>query len=121
MKQGVSDALVELSDLNPTICDLLGVGAGEGLDAESFIDVLHGRSTRHREYAMATHCGHHCVRDHQWKYVHGEDGCHELYNLQDDRQERVNLLATAPDQYASLHQQMAARFVEQWVGRRSLY
>lgn len=48
---GVSDALVEYSDVVPTFIDIAGGKAAPGLDGSSLVPVLKGQATRHKEYS----------------------------------------------------------------------
>ncbi|UZR96707.1 sulfatase family protein [Chondrinema litorale] len=52
-KGAVSDALISLTDLTPTLIDLAGGEAVSELDGNSFKDVLLGNKEEHREYAFA--------------------------------------------------------------------
>ena len=44
-----SDALVELEDVGPTICDLAGIPPIEGIDARSIVPILRGERVEHRD------------------------------------------------------------------------
>ena len=44
-----SDALVDMYDLNPTICALANVVPAPDMDARSFDGILHGNQTEHRQ------------------------------------------------------------------------
>lgn len=49
----ISDALLSLTDLTPTIIDLAGGEAIKGLDGKSFADVFLGKKDTHRDYIFA--------------------------------------------------------------------
>ena len=49
-----SDALVELFDVNPTICELAGVPSLENIDASSLRPLLHGETSQHRDAAISS-------------------------------------------------------------------
>jgi N-sulfoglucosamine sulfohydrolase len=56
-----TDALVSLADVVPTLIEAAGGRPAEGLDGQSFLNVLQGQTRSHREYIFATHTG-----DGQW-------------------------------------------------------
>ncbi len=51
------DAMVSWVDLFPTLIDVGGGQVPSGLDGRSFVRVLHGKTTQHRERVFATHSG----------------------------------------------------------------
>jgi choline-sulfatase len=112
IQPGQSDALVELSDLNPTICELAGVEPVAEIDARSFVNVLGGRTESHRQWTMATHYRTGCVRTRQYKAIINESGLHELYDLQADPDERSNIIQAQPDVF----EQMARTYWTEWAG-----
>jgi choline-sulfatase len=109
---GVSDALVELNDLNPTIRELAGLAPLPNSDARSVLPVASGKATQHRDFTFATHRGHLCLRDHQWKFIRGDDGQHELYDLVNDPNERQNVFEQHPDVVALWQQRAVDGLVE---------
>jgi arylsulfatase A-like enzyme len=72
-----SDALVCWPDLLPTIIELGGGNAPEGIDGKSFAGILRGTATTHRDRIFATHSGDgdynvypiRSVRTRDWKYI----------------------------------------------------
>ena len=50
-----SSALVQYEDVLPTLIDFAGGEPIEGLDGTSFLDVLFGKNTEHREWAYGIH------------------------------------------------------------------
>lgn len=92
-----TDALVELSDLNPTLCDLAGTTPAPDLDARSLLPFLRSEEREFRAFTFATHRGHHAVRTREWKFIRGDDERHELYHLAEDPQERRNVLGQHPE------------------------
>jgi choline-sulfatase len=87
----VSDALVELIDVNPTVCELAGLPAQEHIDARSFRDVLSGTGRAHREYVVSEIRNWRMVRTERYKYVGNYNDVPELYDLQDDPDELQNI------------------------------
>jgi arylsulfatase A-like enzyme len=72
-----TDALVSWIDLMPTLVELAGGAAPQGIDGRSFADVLLGKATEHREVIYTTHSGDgimnvfpiRAVRTQQFKYI----------------------------------------------------
>lgn len=119
-----SDALVESTDIVPTVCELLGVevphepgqvdelGRDRGkIDGHSLVDLSHGRTPHVREHAFAENGVYMAVRDARWKLVVSaaaldlddwraapEPGVRaaELFDLQADPGEMHNALGDAP-------------------------
>lgn len=88
-----SNTIVELADLHPTICDLLGLPVPEGLDARSLAPVIRGQAENHRSDALTMLDHFVCLRTADWKYVLYSDGAEELYDLVNDPGEREELIA----------------------------
>lgn len=99
-----SNALVELLDLAPTLLDVAGLGASEGMQGRSLLPLLRGEASLDEhlpdvycEYLSAMPWHHDpapyatMVRTRDYKIVsmHGLDGG-ELYDLGDDPDETVN-------------------------------
>jgi arylsulfatase A-like enzyme len=97
----VSDALVELVDLVPTLLDAAGLDTPYWVQGKSLTGVLEGSATNHREsvrteffgainYPDQTHAT--MYRDRRWKLIsyHGKD-LFELYDLQTDPWEHDDL------------------------------
>ncbi|HVS18397.1 MAG TPA: sulfatase [Planctomycetota bacterium] len=120
----VSDALVETTDIVPTVCVLLGVeapyepdqidelGRDRGsIDGHALVDLVHGRATAVREHAFAENGVYLAVRDARWKLVVAADALDaddwrtapsagvraaELYDLERDPDEHANAIDAAP-------------------------
>lgn len=104
----VSD-LVSLVDLAPTILDFLGSPKPPGWIGESMLNS--DRSTREIIISEATEdvgskemrLGHMNIskrklsaRSRRWKYIYNEAGYDELYNLEEDPRESINLINERP-------------------------
>lgn len=93
----VSQALLSGYDVMPTLLDYLGLEnpQAENLPGRSFVPVLQGESEQgneriviYDEYGPVR-----MIRTPQWKYVHRYPyGPHELYRLDNDPHESVNLV-----------------------------
>jgi arylsulfatase A-like enzyme len=70
-------AMVSWIDLLPTLLTVAGGSGPEGIDGRSFVDVLNGKSTEHRDAIFTTHSGdgnwnvypQRAVRIGKWKYI----------------------------------------------------
>lgn len=110
---GTSDALVELIDLHPTLCELAGAAVPTGLDARSLVPLLLGQTDGHRSHATATLRGSHSVRTAEWKLIVDDCGASpELYRLKEDPNERCNLADERPETVGELRRLLMA----DWVG-----
>lgn len=81
-KGSVSDALISLVDITPTLIDLAGGQAVEGLDGKSFKNVLTGEKNEHRKYVFAETS----LEPHYWynyvpsRTIIAADGFHYIKN-----------------------------------------
>jgi len=72
-----TDAMVSWVDLLPTLVEAAGGAAPAGIDGRSFLPVLRGEQTAHREQIFTTHSGDgnwniypaRAVRHERWKYI----------------------------------------------------
>ncbi|HEV2126547.1 MAG TPA: sulfatase-like hydrolase/transferase, partial [Chloroflexota bacterium] len=103
----VSEALLSHYDVFPTLLDYAGlpIPDAESLPGRSFAPLLRGEAASGQEYVVAgtapdgprpIHDEYgpvRMVRTREWKYVHRYPyGPHELYDLMNDPDERVNLV-----------------------------
>lgn len=87
----VHDTLVELIDVNPTICEAAGLPAQEDIDARSLYPFLRGEREEHREDAFCVLRNFHCLRTKTHKVIVNHNDCVELYDLVDDPDETTNI------------------------------
>jgi choline-sulfatase len=110
-----SDALVELIDVNPTICDLSGLPAQSNLDARSLGPLLRGETTDHRAETVSAIRHFRCMRTDRYKYVENYNAIDELYDLENDPDELVNLAGSESALVQALARRLQARYLEgQW-------
>jgi len=112
----VADALVELIDVNPTICELAGLVSQEHIDAQSFVSVLEGRASEHRSETASVIENFRCIRTREYKLIHNYNDAFELYDLVNDPQELYNVVDEMPEVFEELHGRLRERF----FGGRSL-
>ncbi|MDB4331460.1 sulfatase [bacterium] len=84
---------VSLIDLYPTLCDLCGVPSPDGLDGLSLVDLLAQEQPSVERYALTVFDrGNVSIRDGRWRYIRYSDGNEELYDLESDPHEWLNLI-----------------------------
>jgi arylsulfatase A-like enzyme len=93
---GTCNALVDLMDIMPTLCEVAGV-APEGTDGQSLLPLARGEAAPKRD-AIFLHYDDvfRAVRNDKFKYIaHLKTGREELFNLQDDPFELHDLAGDA--------------------------
>ncbi len=112
----VSDALVELIDINPTICELAGLPPQNEIDAKSFCNVLYGESDQGREEMVNILSKFKCIRTREYKYIYNHNSIQELYDLKNDPDELNNIAYLNPELAEELHDRMIKRYQEgKWL------
>jgi arylsulfatase A-like enzyme len=92
-------------DWLPTICDLVGIPIPADTDGESFMAAIYGKAQKPHEYIFweyPEYGGQQAIRMGKWKAIRqniiAENSLEiELYDLENDPQEQLNLAATNPD------------------------
>ena len=108
----VSEALVELSDVNPTLCELAGLPPQGNLDALSLAPVLRGDADQHRAETISAIRNFRCIRTRTHKLIQNYNEVMELYDLEADPDEVHNIAEQEPALVRELMQQLAQRFQE---------
>ena len=107
----VSDALVELIDVNPTICALAGLPPQPGIDALSFDWVLNGDERAHRTETVSAIRNFRLIRTHDYKLVQHYNDRTELYDLNEDPEELHNIADAHPDVVRTLGRRLNERYL----------
>lgn len=103
----------DLMDLYPTLTELCGLPAREGIDGHSLMPQLRDARAERPWPAISTHNpGNHGIRTERWRYIRYADGSEELYDMQADPNEWKNLAADPA--YASVKAEHA-----RWLPRES--
>jgi len=103
----VADA-VSLINIYPTLAELSGLTAPEGIDGFSLVPQLEDASTRLTEPAITTWGrGNYSVRDRDFRYTRYFDGGEELYNHRED-----------PDEWNNLANDPNHEDKKQWLARK---
>jgi len=105
-KGATSDAIGAHIDLAPTVLDLLGIPAPAGWQGRSLLNPDAPRRAYffgiRNDYIFG-------LRDGRYKYVlNSSQGREELYDLELDRSERMNLARAQPERCRELRQRLAA-------------
>ena len=91
----VSQAMVELMGVYPTVAELAGLARPQGIDATSFAAAARhpedkGPPAIFAEWALASVAPQYSVRTARYKYIHTDGDVDELYDLEADPGENVN-------------------------------
>ncbi|MBD3290584.1 sulfatase-like hydrolase/transferase [candidate division KSB1 bacterium] len=125
-----SEALVELVDIYPTLCDLCGLSKPDNLEGYSFAPLtndpdkewkkaIFSQYPRSRNNADTLIMGN-AMRTHRYRYVEwvhvksGEVRARELYDRQKDPQENINVIDDTA--YADAAKEMASMLKKGWKG-----
>jgi len=91
-KGAVCKQPAELLDIFPTLSELCGLRAPAGLEGHSLAPQLKDASAVRKWPAITTHNqGNHGIRTTRWRYIRYADGSEELYDMQSDPNEWINL------------------------------
>ncbi len=105
-KGAVTNRPAELLDIYPTLLELCGLPAKPSLDGLSLAPQLRDPAAPRERPAM-THQGPDChgVRTEKWRYIRYGDGSEELYDMEKDPNEWVNLAGRS--EFASVKEELA--------------
>ncbi len=105
-----------LLDLLPTFCDACGIAPPGGLDGTSLLPTIAGnaplRDAVFSEYYSAG-IPERMIRTERWKYVHSHGDLHQLYDLENDPHENMNLIDDPA--YAVIAAELDERVCRDWV------
>ena len=113
---GESSTLVELADVNPTLCELAGVhytdSELESLDARSVLPSVMDTARTHRPNTLAQLRNFSAIRTETHKMIDNYNDRMELYDLVQDPGECHNIAEDYPQLISDLGNQMRSRRLE---------
>lgn len=105
----------ELLDIYPTLTELCGLPEQPGLEGHSLVPQLRDSSAKREWPAITTHNhDNHGIRTTRWRYIHYADGSEELYDMQADPNEWVNLVTEQSRENANTTAQVL-RELRKWI------
>ena len=93
--------VVEQVDIKPTVLDVTGAKAPEGLDGKSLYRILKNEE-KPKDYGFSQRFNQKSVREAEWKLIRTKANTYELYNLAQDPGEKNNVAGTNPEKVAQL-------------------
>ncbi|MCC2686464.1 MAG: hypothetical protein K0R75_3363 [Paenibacillaceae bacterium] len=108
----VSDEMVELIDLNPTVCEMAGLPRQQNIDGRSFLGLLTGETDGHRRDIFTMEFNFRCVRTAKYKLVEHYNDIRELFDLESDPDELHNIADREPGVVQELSKRMRQRILE---------
>lgn len=120
------DNIVSLIDLFPTLLEMGGLKPPSGIDGESLMPLLTGRSERSRNWAYAMYSGSSAntsmfmLRDGDWKYIAYPGYGPQLFNLREDPDEIRNFATRRPEVVRAMDRKLRAVADYDEVHRRVL-
>ena len=88
---GTSSSIVELVDLFPTACEATGLPIPQGVEGKSLLSVLENPKAMVKEAAFSFVGKGTSMRTSNWAYMKYGDGSEELYDMNKDPKQFVNL------------------------------
>lgn len=91
-KAAASDALVETSDLFPTLCELAGIEIPKTVQGKSFKALIDNPKASFRDSAYCRFGPGDAIFTDGYSFTRYKDGAEMLYDLKNDLQESINLV-----------------------------
>ncbi len=108
----VSPRPVNLLDVYPTLVELAGLNAREGLDGQSLVPLLRNPELRWQPTVTTHGRSNHAIRSEDFRYIRYADGSEELYDHRVDPMEWTNL--AADENYRSVKEKL-----QRWLPARN--
>ncbi len=111
------EGIVSLVDLFPTLCDLTGLDAPEGLDGISLLDDIAGAPAPAERAAFCEFyewgAPERMIRTPRWKYMYCGHDTDQMYDLINDPLEQTNLVNDPA--HAATARDLRARILHHWA------
>ncbi|TWU38324.1 sulfatase [Novipirellula artificiosorum] len=92
LKPGRTNAMVELTDIYPTLSELAGLEIPEEVQGKSLVPVLKDPDKTVRKAAISIHNGL-AIRTAKWAYIRYNDSSQELYDMEQDPSQFTNVVS----------------------------
>jgi len=113
--------IVQLSDIYPTVLDVIGLPVGDQPDGQSLLALLEGRVQPH-DFAYMRRLRFRAVRSHSWKLIHEAwNYKYALYDIAKDPLEQYSLYEKAPPVLPRLRKAFDAFFKPRKTGWNLAY
>jgi arylsulfatase A-like enzyme len=110
-----NERVVNLLDLAPTIADMSNIPILETWEGNSLLPLIKNPTLDWQEYTHTTFgLGNHTVSTVRWQFIHYFDGTSELYDIQRDPDEFVNLTNDKKYEKVKMHLQQYLPEEPQW-------
>jgi iduronate 2-sulfatase len=113
MTPGSSQSAVELIDIYPTLCSLLKLPTPQTVQGKDLVPLLKNPKAQVRTAALSMFRGSHSLRGDRWAYMRYSSGEEELYDMQNDPDQFINLVSNKE------REQVKLRMREQLKTRRN--
>jgi iduronate 2-sulfatase len=90
-KPGVSTSIVELVDMFPTACEIVGLQSPSTVQGTSLMTILKKPTKQVKKSALSFVKKGTSMRTEKWAYMKYKDGSEELYDMQEDPKQFNNL------------------------------
>ena len=91
-KPGISNSIVELVDLFPTACEMVGVQIPSSVQGSSLLPILKNPKKKVKNSALSFTPKGTSMRTEKWAYMKYKDGAEELYDMKNDPKQFKNLV-----------------------------
>jgi iduronate 2-sulfatase len=113
MTPSSSQSAVELIDIYPTLCSLLKLPTPQTVQGKDLVPLLKNPKAQVRTAALSMFRGSHSLRGDRWAYMRYSSGEEELYDMQNDPDQFINLVSNKE------REQVKLRMREQLKTRRN--
>lgn len=114
MAPGRTSAQVELVDMYPTVCELMGIPIPATVQGKSLVPIIKDASATIREASYTWYNANDSLRTKRWAYIRYRDGKEELYDMDKDPKQFDNLAMTSepPAELEKMREMLQERLKE---------
>jgi iduronate 2-sulfatase len=107
-KPGISTSLVELVDLFPTACEMVGLQSPASVQGSSLLPIIKNPKKEVKKSALSFIPKGTSMRTKKWAYMKYKDGTEELYDMKNDPKQFKNLVSN--DSYSEVLNKLRTQF-----------